>query len=200
MTFRMRYLIVALAVISTSLAVSAPVSAGNWYGATGNVTCGGNMQDNRDMTYHRDSGLPSAFNSAAAYALNNAVLPTDINLKAEQSSPNSNTDVVIQEANYTGTWCGFTWHGGGGSVIVGYASCESLSGSKCQSFNTYTDQSWEVSQTTTGRRNHACHELGHTLGLAHPDSTEDRTNSCLYSTTKLGYSNHDIDVHINVEY
>ena len=189
----------AISIMFAFLISILPVSAGNWYGATGNVTCGGNMQDNDDMTYHRSSGLSSALFDAYTYALNNAVLPTAINLQPEQSSPDSNTDVVMHEANYTGTWCGHTWHGGSGSVIVGYASCESLSGSKCQSFNIYTDQSWEVNQTTTRRRNHACHELGHTLGLIHPNSNQQRDSSCLYSSTALDYSDHDKG-HINDKY
>ncbi len=196
-TTKLSILIVLALTMATIPATS--VTAENWYGATGNVTCGGNMQDNDDMTYHRSSGLSSALFSAYTYALNNAVSPTDIDLQPEQSSPDDNTDVVMQEANYTGTWCGHTWHGGSGTVIVGYASCESLSGSKCQSFNIYTDQSWEVNQTTTSRRNHACHELGHTLGLIHPDSDEERDSSCLYSRSELDYSDHDKE-HINDNY
>ena len=194
---KLAILIVTALIMPTVPAITA--SAENWYGATGNVTCGGNMQDNNDMTYHRLSGLSSTLFAAYTYALKNAVLPTDIDLQSEQSSPDSNTDVVMQEANYTGSWCGHTWHGGSGSVIVGYASCESLSGSKCQSFNIFTDQSWEVNQTTTRRRNHACHELGHTLGLIHPGSDEEQNSSCLYSKSELDYSDHDKE-HINENY
>lgn len=197
----MRTALLAMAVLAATIVLPATATAGNWYGATGNTGCGGNMQDNDDMTYHRDDSLSSEMNSAHAYALRNAVRPTNINLQSEHSSAKSHTDVVMFGPNYTGSFCGFIWHGSSGGTLLGYASCRRLSGSKCDQFHIYTDRSWEETVTTNRRRAHACHELGHTLGLVHPaGSAEDEDESCVGNSSQLDYSDHDKDDHINENY
>lgn len=64
----------------------------------------------------------------------------------------------------------------------------------------YTDRSWEINATTTTRLRHACHEIGHALGLSHPSGT-DPTNTCMATDqTMVNYSNHEIKDHINANY
>ncbi|MDX2342331.1 MAG: hypothetical protein QNL12_00650, partial [Acidimicrobiia bacterium] len=172
---RLRMLLVAgallVALVVVQLTAVPPVAANNWYGSTGNTGCGGNMQDSTTMTYYRES-LGTSWYNAVAYAINNAVIPTDVLMAAESTSHGSTVDVVLQDANYTGTWCGYTWHSGGS--LIGYTNCQSLTGSDCNHFHIYSDTSWMTSQTTTRLRNHACHELGHSLGLIHPTSSQER--------------------------
>lgn len=187
-------------VLAIAIALSIPASAANWYGATGNTGCGGNMQDDKYMWYHRDSSLSSSVYNAYRYALNNAVLPTDVVLKPEVSNPNSNTDVVIFGKDYAGSWCGYVWHGSSGGTLIGYASCNNLSGSRCNRFDVYTDKSWSDGESSLRLRTHACHELGHTLGLIHPSGAgEDESSSCVGHWSQRDYSDHDKE-HINENY
>lgn len=155
------------------------------------------MQDGTTMTFFRD-GLTTALYNAYAYAINNAVAPTDVAVAAESTSHvNETVDVAMLDADYVNTFCGFTWHSAGS--LIGYTSCRTLSGSRCDHFHIYSDTSWTVNQTTARLRNHACHELGHSLGLIHPSSTQQRDDSCLYDTTELTYSGHD-EGHIDGNY
>lgn len=185
---------VALLAVTTLLVESA--AANNWVGATGAQGCGANMQDNSTMTYSRVALSSSMFNEVA-WVLNNVVAPTDISLAAEQATPTSNTDVVYQEANYVGGFCGFTWHSAGN--LIGYTYCASLSGQRCQRFNIYIDQSWEVNVTNTSRRWIACHESGHSLGLTHPTSSSP-TTTCMSSSGSTYHSTHEVSGHINGNY
>lgn len=157
------------------------------------------MQDNSDMTYYRSNLTPNLYN-AVAYAVNTVVAPTDVNVQTEQSAPNGDTDVVYNEADYTGSWCGYTWHSVGS--LVGYTYCASLSGSKCQRFDIYTDYSWEVTVTTTLRRRHACHEIGHSLGLDHPSAANGApSTTCMAAGIYTTYDQtHEVVGHINPNY
>ena len=55
---RTRAAVLATAVLAATIAFPATAGADNWYGATGNTICGGNMQDNDDRT-----GSPGRFRS-----------------------------------------------------------------------------------------------------------------------------------------
>lgn len=179
---------------------TSPAAYGNWYGATGSTgPCNGNMQDNSTVTWHRTSGLSPEMMTAVSQNMWSNVDPTDLTVQAELGSPDGNTDIVYNEADYVGTFCGtYTWHSAGS--VIGLTQCMSLSGSKCQRFDIYTDRSWEINATTTTRLRHACHEIGHALGLSHPSGT-DPTNTCMATDqTMVNYSNHEIKDHINANY
>ena len=211
---RTRAAVLATAVLAATIAFPATAGADNWYGATGNTICGGNMQDNDDMTYHRHSSLTSALRSAFGYAINNAVADLDnIDLHSEQTSPNYNTDVVMKSGDYVGIWCGRYWHSTpeedipvsarDANRLIGVASCVTTSGASggsCQRFHIYIDESWATGKSTDSLRRLACHETGHTLGLSHPTGDdEDEESSCMGSWTSRYYSDHD-ESHIDDNY
>jgi hypothetical protein len=128
------------------------------------------------------------------------VQPTDVNVLTEQAAPDGNTDVVYNEADYTGSFCGFTWHTAGS--LVAYTYCSSLSGSACQRFDIYTDSSWESTVSTTLKRRHACHETGHSLGLDHPTAANGApTTTCMAGGSFTTYDAvHEVNGHINPNY
>jgi hypothetical protein len=199
---RTKIIVIAVSAVSAPSVVLPPVAhANNFAGATGQSGCGKyNMQDNSTMTYHRTGGLSVGMYNAVAHAINNHVSPTDVNPATEEATPNSNTDVVFSEANYVGSWCGGTWHDTPATDdFVAYAYCSSLSGSKCQRFDVYFDQSYDVLLSTSGRRTLACHEIGHTLGLYHPSTANGGTSDSCVANGSEGYSSHDIK-HINDNY
>lgn len=192
-----------LAAVS-SFICSRRAEATNWYGPTSSVSwCHGNMQDNSQMTYHR-SGLSWGMWDAVATTLAYDVSPTDIELQSEHSSPNANTDVVYFESNYSGlrATCGTTnyyWHGtsgvpSGSTVAIGWANCQSLSGSRCQRFNVYFDSSWTSGASAVGRLHLACHESGHALGLKHGSDS-----SCISESSGTLLSSHDRG-HVDANY
>lgn len=127
-------------------------------------------------------------------------MPTDIDLQAEQSSPDTNTDVVYIDADYA-TTCGFDWHPDDAAdpdtnFVAGMAECRTLSGSKCQRFDVRFDTSFTNTINANYAATFACHETGHTLGLLH------RNEGCMPAivpTNAHFYSTHDIG-HINGNY
>lgn len=158
------------------------------------------------MTYHRSSTVSTNMKSAIATALNNEIAPTHITVATEQSSPDSNTDVIYEEGPYYGyqTTCGTTalyWYGtanvpSGAAVVLAWTKCQSLSGSKCQSFAIFISQPWEAGTTNANRLHNACHETGHAVGLIH---TAPAYTSCLNTVSSASLSQHDKD-HLNANY
>jgi hypothetical protein len=184
-----------------ALTLAPDASANNFFGASGNSGCSGNMQDNSTMTFKRTSGIAGDMYNAVAYVINSLVQPTDVTVQAELAAEDGNTDVVYQEANYIGSYCGIVWGPTTGSYAVGYTYCASLSGSRCQRFNVMFDQSWEVVATSTDRRHIACHETGHSLGLAHPTSSSPVTTCMSGTTAYITYdASHEVAGHINGNY
>lgn len=191
-------------VLAAGLSVLATVgsaSANNFYGATGLSGCNGNMQDNKDMTWFRTSGLTANMRTAVGTSLNNEVSPTAINLLSERVAADAFTDVVYLEANYS-SYCGQTFHPAGSTV--GYTSCNSLNGSRCERFDIRLDQSWDVSAlaTQTKRQNLATHETGHSLGLIHPTAGNGAPTGTVMAdwTIFVAYSiSHETD-HLNANY
>ena len=83
----------------------------------------------------------------------------------------------------------------GSASAIGWTKCQNLSGSKCDRFDIYFDQSWSINASQNYRNNIACHETGHALGLKHDSNT-----SCTNTTTPEGYSSHEVTDHINANY
>lgn len=192
---RSKNLVVLFVIFASQLVGAPPAAANNFYGATGDSPCGGNMQDSGVMTWYRQDLEYS--HGATSDAIINAVVPTDVVVAAESSSHGAGVDVVYQDFNYTGSICGITWHPAG--TLVGYTSCVTLSGAKCDHFHVLYDTSYTSGLTVQQKRNLACHETGHSLGLSHPDADEQRNDSCMYDVTEKTYSDHDLD-HINDNY
>ncbi len=92
---------------------------------------------------------------------------------------------------------GYTWHGSGGSV-VGHVQCVSTnSATRCEKHEMRFDTSYTSGATTTNRRSLACHENGHTIGLAHRTDSTSCMEPALNGVT--AYSSHDV-AHINANY
>jgi hypothetical protein len=169
--------------------------------ASGYGCVGGNSQDNSSMTYYRSSLTAEMYN-AVAYALNNAVAPTDISVQSEAGSAGSQTDVVYFDFQPPDNWCyaGQDWcpdNGNSGTgCVIGQNGCKSLTGQNCERFDILFNTYSTAGMTTSRRQNLACHETGHSLGFPHPAST----SGCIGSTTILTYSSHEINDHINPHY
>jgi hypothetical protein len=185
--------------LTVSVWPAGSAQASNWYGATNYAGCNnGNMQDNRTVSYKRQS-LTSTNYNAVAHAINNEFAPTDLNFSSEQSSYNSYTDMVFFDANYS-TYCGYTWYNGGGGGVIGLAECKSTSGSKCQSFHIRFDtQRTDSYNNLTLERRLACHETGHATGLKHRSWNSSSCMASSYTTPYSSADGHD-DAHLNSAY
>ena len=204
---KLKVIIVSSVFLASFFFTVQPAVASNWYGATSSTSwCNGNMQDNSTLTFHRTSGLSTFYMyGSVASVINNKVNPTDLSVVAELSSPNTTTDIVYYEANYSGAiatcgttawyWSGSTGIPAGSASAIGWTKCQNLSGSKCDRFDIYFDQSWSINASQNYRNNIACHETGHALGLKHDSNT-----SCTNTTTPEGYSSHEVTDHINANY
>jgi hypothetical protein len=98
-------------------------------------------------------------------------------------SPTSATDVVVYTQDYT-TYCGRPWHPQvNGPSTVGLTTCVSPNSgaSTCEKHEVRYDLSWWNQNMDNGyRRDMACHETGHTLGLRHPEDVDVADlNSCV---------------------
>lgn len=147
------------------------------------------------MTYSRQDLTPQ-FYSAVSYALNTDIVPTDIQLAAEDNTPDGNTDVIYYDNYYT-TYCGLNWGNPYSPSILGATICQTLSGSKCQQSFILFSEYYATASSVAYHRSIACHETGHSVGLLHrADST-----GCMTSSPGLMplYTPHDI-VHINANY
>lgn len=139
--------------------------ANHFYGATGNTGCGApNMADNATHSFYYDASLPTYMRDKMNEIRTESYNPTDINT-VTSTDPNSQTDVVVYQQNYT-NFCGVAWDGSGGSTTA-LTSCVSLSGSACQKFEVRFDSSYTGGATAAQRKFLTCHETGHTLGLGH---------------------------------
>lgn len=169
-----------------------PARADNFAGPTSATGCTMlNMADNYEHTYYY-SGLTSAVSAALDWTRTNNLDPTEMT-SVTVSSVTAATDVVAYDADYT-TYCGYTWNGSGGSTI-GLVTCVSLSGSTCEKHELRFDTSYTSGATVTNRRSLACHENGHTVGLAHRASSDSCMPATLNGVTQYSPS-HDVP-HIN---
>lgn len=149
------------------------------------------------MTFSRQSLTANNF-AAVADTINTDVIPTDVSVAAEMSTPDSNTDVIYYDYDYW-NFCGFNWHTLGSTI--GLTVCVSLSGSRCNQFEVHLDTSFTESRTSLERQALSCHETGHTLGLKHQGITSQSYYGCMPNPfVAIDYfSDHDVG-HINANY
>lgn len=190
---------VALALL---LVVASGVTAGwanNFSGANGATGCAPvNMADNGTHAFYYSS-VTSSMVSATNWNRINNLNPTDVNTSVA-TTITSTTDVVVYDSNYT-TYCGFSWHGSGGSMI-GLVTCVSLnSASECEKHEMRYDTSWTTGRSQAYLRALACHESGHTLGLEHRANSTSSDVGCMPSPlpTITQYTDHDV-AHLNAAY
>ncbi len=195
----MRAIVAGLLVLGAIVAIAADAGAFSWRTGSASLGCNGvnNSADSISHGYWYNSALSSAMAQATSWARANAIDPTDINtFDVPALAPD--TDVVVYDQDYT-NWCGQPWNGSGGFVI-GMTHCVSLASNPanaCEKSEVRYDESYTNGATTTRRRNLACHENGHTLGL----DEETAGTSCMRSTAtdNTTYGSGDI-TWINLKY
>jgi len=185
-----------VAIVASSLPASAPASATNFVGQSG--AWGSchllNMADNKSHTWV-NIDLEPYYANAIAWVRTNVIGPTVIT-NTTDTTPDSLTDVVVRDRYYV-DHCGFEWYPKGENTI-GLVECDSLSPSgRCEQHSLRLSNVWGDDQSTQNRTALACHEAGHTLGLAHRNVA----GSCMQTplVTTLNFSTHDID-HITANY
>ncbi len=198
-------LLVAIAFIIAMSAIllgASRADAPSWRTGSASLGCNGvvNSADSISHGVWHSSTLSSAMASATSWARTNVIDPTDINTFTVTSVA-VDTDGTVYDQDDT-TFCGYSWHGSGGLVVLGRAMCVSLAtnpANACEKHEVRFDESYTGPATTTQRRHIACHEMGHTLGLTHPPQN---SGSCMYAdpnSTTLTFSAADI-TNINLFY
>ena len=206
-TFGLALVQLIVTVAATSLVTAGPAHADNW----GSTPCTGtpvncvSLANNRyhavrylSLTESSPNGIPGIA-AAMTSILANVYNPTDLNAYHDDADPLP--DVLAQTYNY-GALNGITawvdcvpWNTGeGGTDPSRWCRGQYLT------FNSYYYWSYSgVYDNDAQRRNVACHELGHTLGLRHRTTTA----SCMYTYAGAGAAatldNHDRG-HINGYY
>ncbi len=152
------------------------------------------MADGGTHWFHYVS-LNSAVQSAVAWTRTYNYDPTDVNTGYD-STLDSATDVIVRNQDYT-TYCGFTWHTPTSPGTIGLATCDSLSGLKCEQHTVRFDISYFNAANQSNERGLACHEIGHTLGLTHRDAD----NGCMKTNAPQNtyLTDHD-KAHLNTYY
>lgn len=190
------------------LLILAPKAwAGNFYGATGRTGCNsGNMADNDGHNF-QFTALSSVMSGPTTWVIDNAFDPTPIDSWMDQT-PDEHTDVRVTDAWYH-TLCGYDWwgedeNGNEEPGVAGLATCEDTTNNdRCDQFIVRFNLYYADDVSTDRRRNLACHEIGHTVGLMHRESTSgpSPTTGCMNAGLgpRNGYTGHDI-VHLADEY
>lgn len=135
--------------------------------------------------------MADALNEARVNQLDRTSIDTSL-----LSSVNSLTDVLAYDQDYT-TYCGRPWHfdGAPGEVTIGLYACISLaSAGKCEKSEIRFDLSYNDGVAWNLRNSTACHEVGHTVGLLHRNTSD---SGCIATNNDhYHYSEHDV-AHIN---
>lgn len=186
--------LVLVAIVLMIGAGAMPAKASNFSGANGATGCSVNAADNRvhSIWYHQ---LTAATKQAVNWSRNRNYDPTSVDTVNEDARDRL-TDVIAMDADYEGAICGRTWLAKPtGSGVIGIVLCQSLSGRRCNQFHMLFDNDFMGPQPTANENALACHELGHTLGLAHV------TQGCLSNGGGTSTSLRDHDRrHLNAYY
>jgi len=185
--------------------------AHNFSGATGSTSScvinsdpgSINMADAQPHTYYYDANVVNntSVKIHQDWAWNSVYGPTIVTPQSVGTLTTA-TDVAVFTQDYS-TYCGRAWHPQlNGPYTVGLTTCVALNpgASTCERHDVRYDLSWwNQNMDNVYRRNVACHETGHTLGLMHPeDAGGADLNSCLrFGIPAIDYiSEHDA-AHIN---
>jgi hypothetical protein len=162
------------------------------------TTMGSPLSRWSSASHHRSPFASTNANASATDWARTYVLdPTDINTYSD--SLTSTTDVIVHDGYYS-TLCGFTWFHPTlrPNGVVGLATCDSLSGTACEQFDTYYNQYFTDIANLSDVRGLATHESGHTLGLLH--RTGNTAMQTGYPKPCLCFDpNHEV-VHLNSNY
>lgn len=182
------------AVLFLSLLHGADANATNFVPANSTTGCGLNAADDGTHGYYYSS-LEANTAAVVDWSRVNNYDPTVIN--TVNVAYTTATDVAVFDSDYTGTYCGGAWYMETNPGQIGYVNCVRLTGSACDQHEMRFDTDWMLGseETTTQRRAIACHENGHTLGLAH---IANQPTSCMTATpgNAVGLIQHDRD-HLN---
>jgi len=176
----------------------APAAANHIVGATGNTGCDDlNIHDPNDSVIgYQRSGLSTPNHSQVDWIMLNRVLPTDL----EVGAASSGGDFIYYDDDYT-TFCGKNWWSAGSGGVVGFAKCEALVASACDTHKVYLHLGYTNTVDTAGRRKLICHETGHSIGITHNDHTSAALDSCMKTPPSSAgisnYSSHEINDMIN---
>jgi predicted Zn-dependent protease len=149
--------------------MTEPAAASNFSGTSG-AGCSVDVADNRTHGFYYLS-LQTIMSSASSWSRANNYDPTDIDTVTESTSA-STTDVVLQDADYAGAYCGDVWCCEQGSRVgwLAYTYCTSQNtAAECERHDIRFDTDFTMTTTTTNQRAVACHEIGHSVGLTHMD-------------------------------
>lgn len=152
------------------VSLTTTASANHFSGATGATGCTGlNRADNANHGYYYYE-LQSETTAAMDWTRSNNMNPTNINTSRVGLS--NTTDVVVLDRYYS-DYCGVPWIQPGSGGVVGLVTCKSLvSGTaKCESHDLRMSNHFTDNTTRSNIRGLACHEDGHTVGLAHRSGT-----------------------------
>lgn len=179
---------------------STPVAASNYSGGTGSIGCAAlNEADNRTHTFH-NVDVESSTSTAIYWSRENNLDGSTVINPEYDATLGNHTDVVVRDQNYV-DYCGKDWMQGSPdtSGTVGLTTCDLTAGAPCDQHTVRINLNYteKASTDTSEKRNLACHEIGHTLGLQHRDAA-----GCMkqgLSTTYTDYTDHD-RAHLTAEY
>jgi hypothetical protein len=183
----------AIAAAATLQALAPAAHADNW----GSTVCEGDprncvsLANNNVHSVYLDGSFGNVatydipgLDDAVRWSLANVYTPTDMSAYVDQADPYPDVrmaDYDWGELNGIVAWvqCPATHTGTGGNRAAGTGWCRG----QHLRFNAYYYWSWtDVYDTATQRRQIACHETGHTVGLRHRSTL----SSCMHTFAGAG--------------
>jgi hypothetical protein len=169
----------------------ASLTSCNWFGATGDTGCVGNMADDTEHTFYF-LNVVHMRNPQIWSNVTTLDQPTRVSTRVV-ATESEWTDVIIREIDLT-TFCGLNTDVPGANVIGGTICGELYPGRPtCDKHVIYYDLSDTRNMNDTQRVRLACHETGHSLGLMHRG---DDKGCMIAQATYDGLTDHDIE-HLN---
>lgn len=183
-------------VVGSTFWAASTAGASNYSGNTRASGCTAlNEADSADHSfYYQDT--EQIMVDATNWARTNVYNPTDLSTGVV-TSKTDRTDVIVHDGDYN-TYCGYDWCCDEGGGVIGLGNCLSTNWwGKCEQHQIRYDNDYTRNVSAWRRQSLACHEMGHTVGLAHRETD----TSCMTdkSVTSRYLSAHDKS-HINSNY